>query len=233
MGRTASDGEAVVGDECHIVSGSPGGPRHDPSVTADRIDEYPNRILLCRVHHKLVDDQSETYTTDLLLQLKEQHEAWVADQLSERGKPKPVRIRRVPGNIPSHLVRLTTGRALLNVVRDAQSYSFDNDEPRSKEEADEIAGFLQVVQDWGEVGLMEAGETVSASFSLTESIQAMERLGFWVFGAREQQVLEGGVGAPSNWTMAVLRVVRNDNDEIVAVGDAQQADAADRPSAGR
>lgn len=103
--------------------------------------------------------------------------------------------------------------------------------PRKVKES--LAGFLQVVQDWGEVGLMEAGEIVPASFTLTESIQDMERLGFWVFGAREQQVLEGGVGAPSNWTMAVVRVVRNDNDEIVAVGDDQQADAADRPSAGR
>lgn len=226
MDRTPADDEAVVGDECHIVSGSHGGPRHEPSVVADCIDDYQNLILLCKVHHKLVDDQSETYTADLLLGLKERHEAWVSEQLNEGGKTRRVRIRRIRENVPNQLVRLMSGRALLDIVTNAQSYAFDNDELRSKEESDEIAGFLQELQDWGEVGLTEAGEIVSASFSLTERIQEMERLGFWVFGAREQQILEGGVGPSSNWTMAIVRVVRNDNDEIVTVGDVQHQDPA-------
>ncbi len=149
-----------------------------PSFMPDNIDEYNNIMLLCRVHHKIVDDQSETYTTDLLLQLRKSHEAWVASQLSQDEAPKPIRIRRISGNVPAHLVRLTTGRALLDIVRDAQAYSFDNDEPRSKEEADEIASFLQVAQDWGEVGLMDAGEIVSAAFSLSESIRVIESQGF-------------------------------------------------------
>jgi hypothetical protein len=195
-------------------------------VAADCIDDYQNLILLCKVHHKLVDDQSETYTADLLLGLKERHEAWVSEQLNEGGQTRPVRIRRIRENVPNQLVRLMSGRALLDIVTNAQSYAFDNDELRSKEESDEIAGFLQELQDWGEVGLTEAGEIVSASFSLTERIQEMERLGFWVFGAREQQILEGGVGPSSNWTMAIVRVVRNDNDEIVTVGDAQHQDPA-------
>ena len=224
---------SVRGKKSQKVAKSWGGPRHDPSVTADSIDEYQNRILLCRVHHKVIDDQAETYTADRLLQLKERHETWVADQLNQDREPNPVRIRRVHGKIPTHLVRVTSGRALLNIVMDAEAYSFDSDEPRSKEEADEIAGFLQVVQDWGEVGLTEAGEIVSAAFSLTESIQGMESLGFWVFGAREQQALEGGSGSPSKWTIAILQVIRKDSDQIIVVGDAQQADATDRPSGDR
>ena len=78
---TPQDRESVVGEECHIVSPKPGGPRHTPEVPANQIDAYPNLILLCAVHHKLVDGQSEEFTADILRQLKEKHELWVRDSL--------------------------------------------------------------------------------------------------------------------------------------------------------
>jgi hypothetical protein len=66
IGATAHDSEAVVGDECHIVSETPGGPRYDPTYSVEKLEDYDNQILLCRVHHKRVDDRSDTYTTDIL-----------------------------------------------------------------------------------------------------------------------------------------------------------------------
>jgi predicted restriction endonuclease len=63
---TAADTEAVVGDECHVISGKRGGPRADSNFPPERIDELENLLLLCRVHHKMVDDQAETYTVDVL-----------------------------------------------------------------------------------------------------------------------------------------------------------------------
>lgn len=78
---TPQDDESVVGDECHIVSGKSNGPRYDPAFPVDEIDTYANLILLCRVHHKTVDDQPETFTTEILGQLKANHERWVADAL--------------------------------------------------------------------------------------------------------------------------------------------------------
>jgi hypothetical protein len=59
-GTDKSD-DSVVGDECHIVSGAGRGPRHDPAVREAELDAAENLILLCRVHHKMVDDQGETY----------------------------------------------------------------------------------------------------------------------------------------------------------------------------
>jgi hypothetical protein len=81
MDATPQDDESVVGDECHIVSSKPDGPRYDPQFPVDQIDFYTNLILLCRVHHKMIDDQSETFTADILHQLKANHEKWVADAL--------------------------------------------------------------------------------------------------------------------------------------------------------
>ncbi len=78
---TEQDEEAVVGDECHIISAKPDGPRYNPSFSPDELDAYPNLILLCRVHHKLVDDQPNTYTTAILHVLKDNHERWVRETL--------------------------------------------------------------------------------------------------------------------------------------------------------
>ncbi len=73
---TTQDNESVVADECHIVSSRPNGPRHDPSFPSEKIDSYDNLMLLCRTHHKMVDDQAATFTTDILRQMKANHEVW-------------------------------------------------------------------------------------------------------------------------------------------------------------
>ena len=81
MDATLQDDESVVGDECHIISGKPNGPRYDPEFPVDKVDSFSNLILLCRVHHKMIEDQPETFTAEKLRQLKASHEKWVADVL--------------------------------------------------------------------------------------------------------------------------------------------------------
>lgn len=66
---TANDGEALVGDECHIVAQSPGGPRGGLSADGD-LDSYDNLILLCKTDHKRVDDQPGEYSPERLRTLK-------------------------------------------------------------------------------------------------------------------------------------------------------------------
>ncbi|AEU37467.1 hypothetical protein [Granulicella mallensis] len=73
---TNEDDESIVGDECHIISGQTNGPRYDPNFPAHLIDEIDNLMLLCRVHHKMVDGQPLTYTVEALHQMKARHEAW-------------------------------------------------------------------------------------------------------------------------------------------------------------
>ncbi len=34
---TPNDAESVVGEECHIISGSPNGPRHDPTYLEEQL----------------------------------------------------------------------------------------------------------------------------------------------------------------------------------------------------
>ena len=74
VNATATDDESVIAEECHIVSSRPNGPRYDPSYPQEKLNTYDNLILLCRVHHKMLDDQYESYTVDILRRMKANHE---------------------------------------------------------------------------------------------------------------------------------------------------------------
>jgi hypothetical protein len=68
--------DVVVGEECHIIGEKPGSARHSPDC--QNHDIYDNVILLCSVHHKLVDDNPAVYTVGVLRQMKREHEAAVS-----------------------------------------------------------------------------------------------------------------------------------------------------------
>jgi hypothetical protein len=82
MDATQTDDESIVGEACHIVARSKDGPRGDSPLNSEQRDKYTNLILLCNVHHKVIDDQVESYTVDYLKSIKNVHECWVKSQLA-------------------------------------------------------------------------------------------------------------------------------------------------------
>jgi len=88
MDATETDDESLIGEECHIVAESPDGPRGDPAVPSDKLNKYDNLILLCRIHHKIIDDQPNTYSVERLKATKALHESWVRESLSTYDQAK-------------------------------------------------------------------------------------------------------------------------------------------------
>jgi hypothetical protein len=211
------DSDAIVGDECHIISSQKNGPRYDPSYPEEKLDSYENLILLCRVHHKMIDDQAITYSPDILRQIKSNHEVMISEKLSGKQKIKPVRLRRVKKNIPDYLVHLTTGKQVVEIISGTYAFSMDHDELDSQEEVDVVGGFIQVVNDWAEIiDDIEPGGRVDLSYKLTKLIHELEEKGFYIFGGREVQFLEGGIqDEPTAWPVAIIHVLRNDNKTII------------------
>lgn len=214
---TLQNSESIVGEECHIISAREKGPRHDPCYQSEKLDSYENLMLLCRTDHKMVDDQAATFTTEILREMKTTHEVWVSQRLTDEEKQQPLRCRRVKENIPAFLFRLNTGKEVLDIVSNAMAYAFDHDELSTPEEVEFVGGFLQTAQDWGDFsGELEAGGRVQTAYDLTQALKELEEGGFFVFGGREIQLLEGGPqSGPSNWPVAILRVLRKENKEVI------------------
>lgn len=78
---TETDDASLVGEEAHICSKSPEGPRHDDPLPIEERDLFANLILLCNTCHKIVDDQLGEYTAAVLRQMKSDHAQWVKDTL--------------------------------------------------------------------------------------------------------------------------------------------------------
>lgn len=93
----------------------------------------------------------------------------------------------------------------------------DHDELNTEKEANMIGGFFQELRDWMDIiDEMEPVDRVKGAYNLTQLIQEVEQNGFFVFAGREIQILEGGVSnEPSNWPVALVRILRNDNNEII------------------
>ena len=193
------------------------GPRYNPSFPEKKLDIYANLILLCRVHHKMIDDQDETYTADILQNMKSNHEAWVSQKLSDTQQPKPTRLRRIKQNIPALLIRLKTGLEVLNIVENSCASSMDHEELESEEDVESIVQFFQTVRDWCDVGMdAEPSDRIRLTYELSKILNDLEELGWLVFGGWEIQVLEGGLGEPTNWKISILRVVRKGSQTILS-----------------
>ena len=68
----------VTGKICHVCAKRPDGPRYDPNQTDDERDAFENLLLMCPIHHDVVDDDPESYTVSRLKEIKAKHEALYA-----------------------------------------------------------------------------------------------------------------------------------------------------------
>jgi hypothetical protein len=80
--ETATDDPFVVGEEAHIVARKKKGPRGNDPLPMEKRDFYDNLILMCSIHHKIIDDQENSYPVSTLKEYKSNHEQWVKENLS-------------------------------------------------------------------------------------------------------------------------------------------------------
>jgi hypothetical protein len=110
---TVAAGGIVVGENCHIVAENVDGPRgHYPVPEADR-NRYPNLILLCNIHHKIVDTDVTSWSVERLHQVKSDHENWIKTTFEQSRNSDVI--------LYKHLVEVASEKLMLkawNVISD-------------------------------------------------------------------------------------------------------------------
>lgn len=198
-----------IGEECHIISSQDTGPRHKIGL-AD-YDEYDNLILLCRNHHKEIDELTETYTEELIRYVKQNHENWVTSTLTNS-------IKNQEKNQPRFISRITSGKELLNIITDSHGYRTDYDEIETEEEANFIGGVLQDLVDYGEVsGMVEAFDRVKMGLQLSEMLKRLEEKGYFVFAEKNIERIRYANGEADNWAVATILIRKKNNPEIIKI----------------
>jgi hypothetical protein len=206
------DEAAVIGDECHIVAREGNGPRgNNPMMIAQR-DAYDNLILLCRNHHKEVDDKPNEFTVEILYQIKSIHEAWVQQSLNTRQSSDKETL--------FYAFRIDSGAQFCTTIIGCDALSFNNAQPRSEEEADILGDFAQYIQDitdmWSDI---ESKERIKAQFDIHKQIQELFEYGFIVYGCeRTERYRTKTIPDPLDLVMGYVFVMR-DTDELIVKKD--------------
>ena len=78
-----------VGEVAHIVGEKEGAARGKSDLNLSERNDVDNLMLLCRKHHKVIDDNEEAYTVERLHRLRDDHLVWLADSLTS---PQPWRV---------------------------------------------------------------------------------------------------------------------------------------------
>lgn len=214
------DRAAIVGDEAHIVSGAKTGPRSSSSVKSG-IDSYENLILLCKTDHKMVDDQPNEFTVDLLLEMKKSHESEMEEYFSsKRGwtSVPPVRVIDDPEAPDMPFVWLEKGLEVWDLISSATSFAYKTlDEVSSNAQQQDAADdFLDLVQQYQDASIdvvLDGAKAIrSAQREFEEKLDILHGLGLVVFGRSLRRIVTGGVLPDSFWMQAELLLLHADNE---------------------
>ncbi|GEP52271.1 hypothetical protein FNO01nite_29430 [Flavobacterium noncentrifugens] len=136
-----ANSDFIVGEECHILSSKENGPRGKIESLPDfNIPE--NLILLCANHHKMIDDFPETFTLEILTDLKRNHEKWVENAIE-----KDLRSFLESVNNVQVLDEITTHNELRNIIPNSHFYFFDLSSITDQDLSINISEFFDDVRD--------------------------------------------------------------------------------------
>lgn len=208
-----AENKTIVGDECHIISKQPNGPRANLDISINH-DDYENLILLCKIHHTVIDDNPKDYPIDKLKKIKKEHEDWVKEEL-KKGVIRFNNPSEEKEKIDEYLPRLFSGQQLVRIVQGAHFYDFSNCELQNQEEVDLIGSFGEILQDYGDLlDDFGVGKRIEVEFTLKNMLDDIEANGFFVFGSRMRRKLKVG-GQIDMWDVAVIRILRQDDPSIL------------------
>jgi len=200
-----ADREVLIGEEAHIISESRKGPRGLASVPGMDFDGYYNRILLCRIDHRIVDDQPNHYTVDKLRGIKSQHEQWVGERLHklpEELADAPIGLRPKYPSRGMILSRLRTGKDAWLATIGSAFYLFEpiDEDQASIDACDATDRFLSNLKDYAEAHDIITdrgfGSIREAQRDLRQGLDELASHNLIAFGAQRDMLITGGAGSP-------------------------------------
>jgi hypothetical protein len=136
----------VTGKICHIKAKSPNGPRYDASQDDSERHGFANLILLCGMHHDIIDARPDRFTFELLKDFKEIHERNANNELSQEDGRLARRLidSCLQGEAKnSKVVQTTIGNNNTVIAGDQNIYQHP---PKTKVVVERIAGSISPAQ---------------------------------------------------------------------------------------
>lgn len=190
-----------IGEECHIISERSNGPRHIGGL--EDYDIFDNLILLCRNHHKEIDDPANIskYSIAELKIIKEKHEKWVKQRLSEQKEKEDT------------LPLIKNGNELVSILGAGIARTYiGNDEAQNCDEAEYFGEIWQEISDFiANNSVLEPNDISRKEFMFSQMLGEMTTKGFFLFGRIKKVSLLNKYGDDTLYNIAELFIKRIEN----------------------
>ena len=164
----------VTGRICHIKASSAGGPRYDAAQSNQEKHGFDNLVLMCPVHHDVIDADEEAYTVGRLQKIKKEHEL------------QTVEIKEVPdiiatgfiNNIHSNTINHGSIIFTQNQMGGQVAHSITNVGPQSRQISQAAANALVAElrrypsESFGITSLMSDAETYQTASMIEQILKA-------------------------------------------------------------
>jgi hypothetical protein len=167
----------IVGEECHIISSKSAGPRGS-IIKLDDHDIYENLILLCSNHHKLIDEFPETYTHEVLMILKNNHEHWITKAIDKDLEE----LNRTINNV-EYLDKISSWSQIDNIIQNAHLHFNDFTSISDKSSAIELGDFFNNLNDLSDIySDIDLSKRTKYLIDCEHEIKQFENQGILIFG---------------------------------------------------
>lgn len=171
------ENDFIVGEECHIISSQRGGPRGRVQKLSD-YDVYENLILLCANDHKLIDEFPETYTFEVLSNIKTNHENWIEAAI-EKDLEEYIKIK----NKVEFLEEITISNQIDSIVKGSHFYFYDSTTVTNDDLSIETNELFDNLRDYSDLYAdMELATRTKCLIDYLKVIKKFNKLGIKFFG---------------------------------------------------
>lgn len=195
----------VLGQECHIRSPKINGPRYTSGYSPEKLHIPENLILLCRDHHKEIDDFPDKYTIDVLQKIKSEHETLI----KTRSFQEISAIKVIKKSKYLEATIITSGIQLISMADGMAGYGYAFDETDDNETYELIKEFLSYIEDLDILPDVGPSTRLDMARDLKRIIQDLEKHGYFVFAAIANDTITGGVSGNAPWKTIYYTLTTN------------------------
>jgi hypothetical protein len=111
-----------LGVAAHISAAAPGGPRYDSSLSGEQRSDSKNAVWLCQNCAKLVDNDAQYFTSDMLVAWKSLAEVVARSEIGKTRVPRAVEVRDQEGEFHVLKRRAELAEQVLGRLSQSEGY---------------------------------------------------------------------------------------------------------------
>jgi hypothetical protein len=200
----------VFGEECHIISQRPKGPRHK---LIDDYDVEDNLIILCANCHKSIDNNVGYYTDEKIKEIRENHQREVRDRL----------IKNDPNNIYNKvngvtiLPKVNTGKQLLELLDTTYGLMMDYEDSSDPDEIEFMSITIETLTDYADLldSDKDLGYKISKITPLTTLLNEIDERGFAIFGEKTKRNITLYGATQKDWIVSSVYLMKKENPNVI------------------